>query len=60
MIEEEKEKGNESYLNLLNTHIDLLCKLKQFDKILPCLKNRPFRAYNYYFTQTDMDIEYEL
>lgn len=28
--------------------------------ILPCLKNHPFRAYNYYFTQTDMDIEYEL
>ena len=47
MIEEEKEKGNESYLNLLNTHIDLLCKLKQFDKILPCLKNNQLYPVDY-------------
>ena len=45
MIEE--EKGNEFYFNLLNTHIDLLCKLKYFDKILPCLKNNQLYPVDY-------------
>ena len=34
----EEKKNNETYINLLNIHIDLLCKLKQYNKILPCLK----------------------
>ena len=34
----EEKKNNDAYINLLNIHIDLLCKLKQYNKILPCLK----------------------
>jgi len=34
----EELKNKDSYIKLLNIHIDLLCKLKQYDKILPCLK----------------------
>ena len=34
----EDKKNNDLYINLLNIHIDLLCKLKQYDRILPCLK----------------------
>ena len=43
----EEEKSNEFYLNLLNTHIDLLCKLKHFDKILPYLKNNQLYPADY-------------
>ena len=43
----EEEKSNEFYLNLLNTHIDLLCKLKHFDKILPYLKNNQLYSADY-------------
>ena len=35
---EEQKDNNDSYINLLNIHIDLLCKLKQYNKILKCLK----------------------
>ena len=34
----EDVKNKDSYIKLLNIHIDLLCKLKQYNKILPCLK----------------------
>ena len=43
----EDEKNNEFYLNLLNTHIDLLCKLKYYNKILPCLKNNQLYPVDY-------------
>ena len=43
----EEEKSNEFYLNLLNTHIDLLCKLKLFDKILPYLKENQLYPIEY-------------
>ena len=41
----EEQKNKESYLNLLNIHIDLLCKLKQYNKILPCLKENQSYPY---------------
>ena len=44
MIEDDK---SEFYLNLLNTHIDLLCKLKYYNKILPCLKNNQLYPVDY-------------
>ena len=34
----EEHNNKDSYIKLLNIHIDLLCKLKQYNKILPCLK----------------------
>ena len=34
----EEQNNKDSYVKLLNIHIDLLCKLKQYNKILPCLK----------------------
>ena len=43
----EEEKGNEFYLSLLNTHIDLLCKLKQYNKILSYLKNNQLYPVDY-------------
>ena len=43
----EEEKSNEFYLSLLNTHIDLLCKLKQYNKILSYLKNNQLYPVDY-------------
>ena len=36
----EEEKSNEFYLSFLNTQIDILCKLKQYNKILSYLKKK--------------------
>ena len=43
----EDEKNNEFYLSLLNTHIDLLCKLKYYNKILPFLKGNQMYPVDY-------------
>ena len=42
-----EDQGNkDSYIKLLNIHIDLLCKLKQFNKILPFLKENQSYPYD--------------
>ena len=43
----DEEKNNEFYLSLLNMHIDLLCKLKHFNKILSYLKNNQLYPVDY-------------